>query len=199
MTQQTTLRTLMGLPKTAAPLRESTLVMIDCQNTYTTGIMQLQGVDAALVECQRILHRARAAGIRVIHIQHDAGPDSPYDTAANIGQIVDVVAPMTGELVIRKNYPSSFEKTTLDAELKRSGATNLILAGFMTHMCINSTARSAFNHGYPSTVIASATATRNLPNPLGGEVLANDVHRGALAAIADLFALVVSNSAAITD
>ena len=189
----------MGLPKTAAPLRESTLVMIDCQNTYTTGVMQLQGIDAALLECQRILRRARDAGIRVIHIQHDAGPGSPYDTAAAIGQIVDAVAPIDGELVIRKNYPSSFEKTTLDAELKRSGATNLILAGFMTHMCINSTARAAFNHGYPSTVVASATATRNLPNPLGGEVLAQDVHRGALAAVADLFALVVNDTIAISN
>jgi nicotinamidase-related amidase len=199
MTQQTTLRTLMGLPKKPAPLLESTLVMIDCQNTYTTGIMQLHGVDAALVECERILKRARTAGIRVIHIQHDAGPGSPYDTAAPIGQIVDAVAPIDGELVIRKNYPSSFEKTTLDAELKRTGATNLILAGFMSHMCINSTARAAFNHGYPSAVIASATATRNLPNPLGGEVLAHDVHRGALAAVADLFALVVNDSADISD
>ncbi len=68
--------------------------------------------------------------------------------------------------MIVKTYPSSFEKTDLDAKLKALGASNLILAGFMTHMCINSTARAAFNHGYKPVVVASATATRSLPNPL---------------------------------
>jgi nicotinamidase-related amidase len=197
MQELTTLRTLMQLPKVPAKLAESALIMIDCQNTYTTGIMQLQGVEAALTQCQVLLAKARRAGIPIIHIQHDAGPGSPYDVNAQIGKIADIVAPTGNELVITKQYPSSFEKTDLDAALKRAGAKNLVLAGFMTHMCINSTARAAFNHGYAPTVVAGATATRNLPNPLGGEVLAVDVHRGALAAIADLFAIVIADDSVL--
>ena len=61
----------------------------------------------------------RAGGTPVIHIQHDAGPGSPYDTQAPIGSIADIVAPHDAETVITKAYPSSFEKTGLDAELKR--------------------------------------------------------------------------------
>lgn len=186
-----TLRSLLALPDAPAPLSKSALVLIDCQNTYREGIMQLEGVEPALAECASLLKRARDAGTPVIHIQHDAGPGSPYDTKAHIGSIADVVAPLAGEKVITKAYPSSFEGTDLDAELKRLGVEDLVLAGFMTHVCVNSTARAAFNHGYRTTVVGNATATRALPNPLGGTVPAESLHTGALAALADIFAIVV--------
>jgi nicotinamidase-related amidase len=193
MTDAHTLRGLVGLPATPAPLKESALIMIDCQNTYTTGIMKLEGVEAAMAECQTLLAKARKAGAHVIHIQHDAGPGSPYDVTAEIGEIADAVAPEKGEWLVTKLYPSSFEQTALHEELQRRGVKNLVYAGFMTHMCVNSTARAGFNHGYAGTVVASATATRRLPDPRGGEVAAADVHRGALAGIADLFAIVVKD------
>jgi nicotinamidase-related amidase len=187
-----TFRELNAMSNVPAALSDSTLIMVDCQNTYRSGIMQLEGVEEALLECQALLHRARAAGRPIIHIMHSGGPGSPYDIQADIGKISDPVAPLPGESVIAKNYPSAFEKTALDIELKSSGAENLILAGFMTHMCINSTARAAFNHGYKPTVVASCTATRSLPNPIGGVLSARQVHDGALTAIADLFAVVVA-------
>lgn len=186
-----TLRSLLALPDTPASLAKSALVLIDCQNTYREGIMQLEGVEPALKECATLLKRARDAGAPVIHIQHDAGAGSPYDTKEHIGSIADIVAPAAGEKVITKAYPSSFEGTDLDAELKRLGITDLVLAGFMTHVCVNSTARAAFNHGYRATVVGNATATRSLPNPLGGTVPAETLHNGALAALADIFAIVV--------
>lgn len=186
-----TLRSLLALPDTPAPLSQSALVLIDCQNTYREGIMQLEGVEPALAECATLLKRARDAGAPVIHIQHDAGPGTPYDVTAPIGAIADVVAPADGEKVITKTLPSSFEKTDLDQELKRLGVSNLVLAGFMTHVCVNSTARAAFNHGYATTVVGNATATRALADPSGGVVSAKELHNGALAALADIFAIVV--------
>ena len=186
-----TLRSLLALPDTPASLGKSALVLIDCQNTYREGIMQLEGVEPALKECAMLLQRARDAGAIIIHIQHDAGPGSPYDVRAPIGAIADVVAPGASEPVIVKAYPSSFEQTNLDAELKKRGVTDLVLAGFMTHVCVNSTARAAFNHGYRPTVVGNATATRALPNPDGGVVPAAAMHTGALAALADIFAIVV--------
>ena len=95
---------------------------------------------------------------------HDAGEGSPYDVHAEIGQISDQVAPGPGEPVVIKNYPNSFVGTDLDARLRQAPGRELILAGFMTHMCVDSTARGAFNLGYHPTVVASATATRTLPD-----------------------------------
>jgi nicotinamidase-related amidase len=101
------------------------------------------------------------------------------------------VKPRSGEPVVVKNYPSSFEKTNLDDLLKGLGVEDLTLAGFMTHVCVNSTARAAFNHGYRATVVGSATATRSLPNPSGGVVSAKDLQDASLTALHDIFAVVV--------
>ena len=199
MSEPTTLRALAGLPQQPVSLAESTLVLIDCQNTYTRGVMELEGVQAALDEVEALLDRARSAGIPIIHIQHDDGPGSLYDIEGDSGAIVPRVAPHNGEPVVVKNYPNSFVQTDFDDILKTANASNLLLTGFMTHMCVNSTARGAFNLGYSPTVVAAATATRALPGLGDATVPAAAVHTAGLAAIADLFAVVVPSAADIPD
>ena len=190
-----TLRELTGMNPNPSPISESALVLIDCQQTYREGIMQLVGVEPALKEAASLLKRFRAAGRPVIHIMHDAGPGTPYDASAPIGQIADIVAPIEGESVVVKNYPSAFEKTALDAELKKLGVKNVIYAGFMTHMCVNST-RASFNHGYANTVVAGATATRSIPNPANGkDVSPAQLQDASLSALGDMFAVVVPHAA----
>lgn len=194
-----TLRTLSELPSTPAPLAESTLVLIDCQNTYTQGVMELEGVQAALDEAAALLDRARSAGIPIIHVQHSDGPGSLYDIEGESGAIVTRVAPRDGEAVVTKQYPNSFVETDFDDKLKAVGAGNLVIAGFMTHMCVNSTARGAFNAGYAPTVVAAATATRSLPGVGGEPVTAATLQSASLAALSDLFAVVVRDGSGIPD
>ena len=64
----------------------------------------------------------------------------------------------------------------------------------MTHMCVSSTARDAFNLGYRPTIVASTTATRELPVPGGTPVPATTLQTATLAGIADLFAVVAGNA-----
>ncbi len=154
-------------------------------------------MQAALDEVALLLDRARSAGIPVIHIQHDDGPGSLYDVSGHSGAIVDRVAPRDGEQVVLKNYPNSFVATDLDARLKALEAHNLVIAGFMTHMCVNSTARGAFNLGYAPTVVAAATATRALPGLARGEMTAENLQAASLVALSDLFAVVVSGAESI--
>ncbi|MFP5019432.1 cysteine hydrolase family protein [Pseudonocardia phyllosphaerae] len=196
MSELHTLRGLMGLPAEPAPLSRSALLMIDLQNTYTEGVMRLENVEPAMEEAAALLDRARSAGAKVIHIRHDAGEGSPYDVNAPIGAIHSSVAPRDGEPVVTKNFPSAFVHTDLAEELE--GYENLVLAGFMTHMCVNSTARSGFSAGYVPTVVAAATATRNLPG-VDGVVPAAEVHDAALAGLADLPAIVVPDNKAVPD
>ena len=195
-----TLRELTGMSQSPSSIADSALVLIDCQQTYREGVMQLTGVEPALAEAAALLARFRSARRPVIHIVHDAGPGTPYDVTAPIGQIAELVAPLPGETVIVKKYPSAFEQTELDEELKRLGVKNVVYAGFMTHMCVNSTTRASFNHGYANTVVASATATRPLPAPgAGSDVSAEALQAASLSALADLFAVVVPNSADVPD
>ena len=199
MVELTTLRQVSGLSAQPAALRDSALVMIDLQNTYREGLMRLTGVEPAIAEARTLLGRAREAGISIFHIRHHAGPGSPYDVTAPIGQIIDEVAPEDGEPVITKGYPSSFVGTDLQEHLEKAGAKNLILAGFMTHMCVNSTARSAFSLGFMPTVVAAATATRDLPSADGATVPADALQAASLAALGDLFAVVVRKGVDIPD
>jgi nicotinamidase-related amidase len=197
-TPSTTLRELTGMSPEPAHLAGSALVMIDLQNTYTQGVMALEKVEPAIEEAARLLDRARAAGSTIVHVQHEAGAGTPYDTHAEIGEIVDAVAPKPGEHRVVKNFPSSFVQTDLEEFLRGAGVTNLVLAGFMTHMCVNSTARSAFNLGFAPTVVAGATATRSLPGP-DGAVAAASLQSASLAALSDMFAVVVPDSSSVPD
>ena len=193
MTQTTTsLRDIVGLGHTPAKLTDSALVMIDCQNTYRTGVMQLTEVEQAIVEAKKLLQRARELQIPVIHIRHDGGEGSPYDLTTDIGQISDEVAPVDGEIVINKNFPNAFVQTELDERLKKLGVENIVLAGFMTHMCVNSTAHGGFNLGYKPTIVASTTATRPLLTANGKLVPAQQVQDAAIASTRDLYAAVVN-------
>lgn len=190
MSQPHTLREVAKLGSEPCRLAEAVVVMVDCQNTYREGLMQLVGVEPALQEAARLLERARAEGAPIIHIAHNSGPGSPYDYAAEIGQITDLVAPQGDEPVVVKGRPNSFVGTDLHERLQALGRSDLVIAGFMTHMCINSTARGAFNLGYKPTVVGKATATRDLPLPGGGVLPAAALHEASLAALADLFAVV---------
>ena len=196
-TASKTLRDITGMGDVPAKLKDSALVMVDCQNTYRSGAMQLANVEPAILEAQKLLRMARELKVPIIHIQHDAGPGSPYDITVEIGAISDEVAPQSGEDVIVKHFPNAFIETTLETKLRSLRVEDVVLAGFMTHMCINSTARGAFNLGFKPTVVASACATRCLPSANGKIIDAQTIHDSALAAIGDLFAIVVDDVQAL--
>ncbi|AKZ55451.1 Isochorismatase [Streptomyces ambofaciens ATCC 23877] len=187
---RTTLRQLNGLDDTPAKLADSTLVLIDYQNTYTTGVMELDGWQEALDAGARLLARARREGAKVVHVVNDGGEGTPYDVRAEIGAIHPSVAPLDGEPVVVKKAPNAFVGTDLDRHVDAAGHGDLVLAGFMTHMCVAFTAQGAFLRGNRPTVVADACATRALP-VAGTEVDARQVHVSALATIADLYGIVV--------
>ncbi|MGW7417404.1 cysteine hydrolase family protein [Streptomyces sp. NPDC054863] len=190
----TTLREVSGLSTTLPRLGDAAaLVMIDFQNAYRTGVMALDGVEEAVAAGARLLAEARSAGIPVVHVQHDSGEGSPFDVRTEIGWISTEVAPVDGEEVVTKNFPNSFHRTDLAEVLAARGAaegSTLVLAGLMTHMCVNYTAQEAFNLGYQPVVVAEATATRALSSPGGKVVPAAEMKAAALAGIQDLFAVV---------
>ena len=99
-------------------------------------------------------------------------------------------APVSGEAVVEKALPNAFAGTNLQEVLEGFGRKQLVLAGFMTHMCVSSTARAALDLGYRTAVVSDASATRHLPAPGGGTIAAADLHAAELAALADRFSIV---------
>ncbi|OKJ61950.1 isochorismatase [Streptomyces sp. CB02009] len=191
MTASTTLRDVIGLPQDLPRLGESALIMIDFQNTYRTGVMRLDGAERALAAGARLLAAARAAGAPVVHVVNDGGEGTPYDIRAEIGAISEEVAPIEGEKVVVKQFPDAFHATDLEAVLKDLGVTgDLVVAGFMTHMCVLFTAQGAFHRGYRPTVVAEATATRSLAAPDGTVTSADALQAASLTTVTDLFGTV---------
>ncbi len=191
MTFPRTLLQLAGADLTPATPAEAALVLIDYQNEYLDGPLALPGAAAAVAVAADWLERARIAGAPVVHVVHK-GPDGGlFDRTAPRGGIIAGLDPRNGEAVVEKPLPNAFARTDLLDRLAATGRSRLILIGFMTHMCLSSTARAALDEGYRVTIPAAACATRALPDGTGGEISAEALHRASLAALADRFAVVV--------
>ncbi|SEM03904.1 isochorismatase family protein [Streptacidiphilus jiangxiensis] len=192
----TTLRDLNSFDATPARLADSTVILIDYQNTYTEGVMELDGWKEALEAGAELLARARAAGAAVIHVVNDGGPGTPYDIRAEIGRIHPTVAPAEGEPTVVKTAPNAFLETELAELVDAAARDHVIVAGFMTHLCVAFTAQGAFLRGDRVTVVADACATRALDTPVGA-VSARQLHEAALATVHDLYGVVVAHGSAL--
>jgi nicotinamidase-related amidase len=170
------------------------LIVVDVQNDYFTGgSMELVEMDAAAANCARLIDCFRTRGAEIFHIQHIATREgATFFVADTPGcEIHDIVKPRVGETVIVKHYPSSFRETDLAERLKQAAVEELVICGSMTHMCIDTTTRAAFDLGYKCHVIADACATRNLEYN-GQSVGAADVQTAFMAALSAPFAQVSS-------
>jgi len=195
-----TLLELAGVTPAPPPLSQAAIVVIDAQREYVDGKLPLTGVGPALDEIGRLLVRARAAQAPVIHIVHQGRAGGAFGPDTTGFEIAVPAAPAPGEAVVHKSLPNAFASTDLASRLAALKKPNVVLVGFMTHMCVEATARAAIDLGLKATVIASATATRDLPDPLtGATVTAAEVQRNALAALNDRFATIAANVDALPD
>ncbi|MGL4324330.1 MAG: cysteine hydrolase family protein [Beijerinckiaceae bacterium] len=176
---------------------DSAFVIIDAQNEYMAeGKLPLTGIVPALKNIAALLEKARAAGAPVIHVAHKGGAGGAFDPAGPGFAFAPGATPIAGETVVEKPLPNSFAKTNLHDALAATGRKSLILAGFMTHMCVSTTARAALDLGYRTTVAADACATRDLPDALGGPAMtAHEIHRAALTELSDRFAIIALTQA----
>ncbi len=169
---------------------KNALILIDIQNDYfPNGKMELVNMTTAAKMARHMLDKFRKMDASIIHIQHISTHEGatfflPNTTGAEIN---DVVKPSAGEAVIVKHSPNSFLNTNLDELLKNQGIDTITLVGAMTHVCVDSTARAAFDLGYKAIVIADACATSDL-SMNGVDVPASQVQAAFLAGLSFVFA-----------
>jgi len=192
MTLPKTLRDHAGIAWPAARFDDAVLLLIDHQREYTEGKLRLHGIDSAVEAIAVLLEKARRVGTPIVHVAQNGKPGGAlFDPEGPMSRFIPGIAPGNAETTIIKSLPNAFAKTELDAKLKATGRGNLIVAGFMTHMCVSATTRVATDFGYRATVVAGATATRDLPDGNGGIIDAALIQRVALAELGDRFATVV--------
>ena len=168
------------------------LVIIDIQNDYFPGgAMELVGSPEAAEQAGRLLAAFRQRSLPVIHVQHiSVRPGATFFLPGTPGvQIHDAVAPVVGETIFQKNFPNAFRQTPLLEHLRAGGITNLVIAGMMTHMCVDTSTRAAADLGFTCSLAQDACATRALAFN-GVKVPAESVHAAYLAALNGAFAKV---------
>jgi len=172
----------------------SALLLIDIQNDYFPGgKMELEGSIEASLRARELLRLFRRKRSPVIHIHHvSTRPGASFFLPDTDGvRPHSHVEPMPHEMVVQKNFPNSFRETPLLDHLREDNLDHLVIAGMMTHMCIDATTRAAFDHGFSCTVAHDACATRSLS--FGGQVVpAHQVHLAFLAALQGIYAKVAS-------
>ena len=167
------------------------LLVIDMQRFFTdpSSHASFPTADTIVGNVQRVLTAFRSRGLPVIFTRHalasgeDAGAMGRWwrdvltvdDPLSNIDERV---RPSGTELVLRKTRYSAFVGTDLDDRLRASGISRLFIAGVMTHLCCESTARDAFMRDHDVFLIVDATASKN-----------EELHLGSLRALADGFAV----------
>jgi nicotinamidase-related amidase len=186
-----------GLAPTPATMADGVLLIVDAQREYTDGLLPLTGVQAAVDALAVLLDKARSAKAPVIHVRHK-GPGKAFNPSSTGYEIVKQLAPRDGETVVDKGLPNAFAGTELARHLAGASRKNLIVGGFMTHMCISATVRSATDHGFMCTVAADTVATRDLPDATNGATIsAEAVNKITLAALSDRFAWIVPKAGGI--
>ncbi len=177
------------------------LIIIDVQNDYFPGgAMELHNSVEAARCISGLLEFFRGSSLPVIHVQHlSARPGANFFLPGTPGaEFYPVVMPLPGEKTFVKHFPNSFRGTGLDEYLKSEGITKLVVAGMMTHLCVDTTVRAAFDLGYEVTLAGDCCATRSLTFN-GKSVAADDVQNAFLASINGLFASVYASDKIIAD
>lgn len=169
------------------------LLLIDIQKEYfENGALELVNPIAASENDKKLLEYFRKQNGTIIHVQHISGEGIPIFVPGTKGvEIHENVKPLEGEKVIIKQFPNSFRATDLLEYLYSKEITHLIIAGMMTHMCIDAGTRAAVDFGFECTVIGDACATMNLQIN-GNDVKAEDVHNSFLAALEFFYAKITT-------
>jgi nicotinamidase-related amidase len=173
---------------------KTALLVVDIQNDYFPGgKMVLEGAVEASENAAALLAAFRRQKFPVVHIQHiskHAGATFFLPDTEGV-KIRGNVAPLSGEAVIKKNYPNSFRQTELLKYLREQGITKLVIAGMMTHMCVDTTTRAAFDLEFSIQLAHDACATKALS--FGGvDTPARHVHNSYVAALDGTFAEALS-------
>ena len=170
-------------------LERAGILMIDVQREYFAegGPLRIPDGPVVLAKLRQLVDAAREAHIPVIHVRHEEAPGAPV--FAPDGPLVETmpdVEPRGLEPVVVKHAPGSFTNTELADSLAQFGVRRLVIAGFMTHMCCDTTARQASERGFDVIFLTDGTATRDLT--VGDRIVPHgDVQAATLAAQADGF------------
>lgn len=159
------------------------LLVIDVQREYFEGAFPIRhpvGHLDRLLEMMDVAHKAKIPTVVIRHHQPDL--ESPvFRKGSDMWQLHDEVESRPRDVLIDKRLPGSFTGTPLDEFLKERNIDTVSIAGYMTQICCDTTARQAFHRGYKVEFLQDATGTLDVENK-AGSVTAEQLHESILVA-----------------
>jgi len=169
------------------------LLVIDVQNEYFTGRVKITHPPGSLDNILKMMDCANANGVPIAVVRHTAPQkDSPvFRKGTDAWELHPEIAARKYDMLFEKNLPGSFTGTGLESWLRDNGIETVVITGYMTQMCCDTTARQAFHMGFAVEFISDATGTLAISNS-AGSVTAEELHRAILVAQAMRFSRVLS-------
>lgn len=167
------------------------LVVIDVQNVYFTGNMQVTYPAGSLQNILAAMDGAARAGIPIAVVQHASSTMAAFQKGSPEWELHPEVARRKYDTLIEKSLPGSFTGTVLEGWLRGNGIDTVVICGYMTQMCCDTTARQAFHLGYSVEFLSDATGTLAVANSAGA-VTAEELHRAILVTQAMRFGVVLT-------
>lgn len=165
------------------------LLLIDVQKgvndtAYYGGTLAQRNNPGAEDHIETILTEWRNLGGTVAFTRHDSREaNSPLKLSLESGQQLPGLEIHDGELVVSKGSNSGFVGTSLEVDLRRAGIQRLIVVGFFTNFCVETTVRMAGNMGFDTYLVHDACATMDRVGLDGTEYEADLVHAMAIASM----------------
>ena len=161
------------------------LIVIDVQNEYFDGALPISDPppETSLENIGRAMDAAKEAGVPVVVVRHgesDADADV-FRKGSREWELRPEVADRAHDHVVDKTMPGSFTGTPLDEILKDAGVDTVAIAGYMTHMCVDTTSRQASHFGYGVEILSDATGTLAVEGS-AGKASGEELHRATLVA-----------------
>lgn len=152
----------------------------------------------AEAQMARLLAAWREKGLPVIYTQHDSREAaSPLKLSLPTGEMIEGFEPRAGEIVIRKDVNSAFIGTDIELRMRQHGITRLVIAGFFTNFCVETSTRMAGNMGYDTYLVPQACATTNRIGPDGTDHDPETVHALSVASLHGEFCTALTTDQAI--
>ena len=168
-------------------MEKTALLIIDAQQEYFAPIGKIVLPDGppALGRITQVLEWARARQVPVFHVVHESRRPNATTFVPGSPALAmhPAVVPASGEPVIQKHLPGAFTNTALEEELRKRGVERVIVSGFMTQMCCDTTTREAAHRGFKVTLLADATAAMDVRGPDGAVIPHDVVHRTHLGSL----------------
>lgn len=168
------------------------LLVIDVQHAVNDPVHGNRNNPQAEENIGKLLVAFRDAGRPVYHVKHNSRlAESTFNATKPGNAIMEFALPLPDEPLIEKDVNSAFIGTDLEARLRDAGITSLVIVGFTTNHCVETTTRMAGNLDFETFLVADGTATNDRVGPDGKLYEADLIHNASLTSMHGEFTTVV--------